>query len=170
MITEIISGDITSKENRADIIIGMNSQLLDVTGIGMPFVNKVKTAHPIDLGGVLSFKFDEGRHVHMIICHHLGKDGWIGAEMHVRFGLDYLWKTESNRRKFSIVQVGTGRIGKRDHADPVSIRTAMATSFLPVKLFIHNPLETVAAHVSLERPMVAYRAWHPTMGEERLVA
>lgn len=170
MIKEIIVGDITSKDNRADIIIGMNSQLHDVTGIGTPFVNKVKTAHPIDLGGVLSFKFDEGRHVHMIICHHLGKDGWIGAEMHVRFGLDYLWKTEGNRRKFSIVQVGTGRVGTRDGADPVSIRTAMATSFLQVKLFIHNPLETKAAHVSLKRPMVAYRAWHPTMGEERLVA
>lgn len=170
MIINIEVGDITSRENHADIIIGMNSELKDVTGIGLPFVKKINALHPIDLGSVLSFKLDNDRNVHMIICHHLGKGGWKDADMHVRFGMDYLWHTERNGRKFSIVKVGTGRVGVRDGADPIRIHTAMATSHLPVTLFVYNPRETVAAHVALERPLVAYRAWHPVLGEERIAA
>jgi len=171
MINDIKVGDITSPENRADIIIGMNTKLQDVTGIGLPFVKKINALHPIDLGSVLSFKFDDDRNVHMIICHRLGDNGgWKDADMHVRFGMDYLWHTERNGRKFSTVQIGTGRVGVRDGADPVCIRTAMATSHLPVTLFVFNPRETVAAVIELERPMTAYRAWHPVHGEERLVA
>ena len=170
MITDIKVGDITSPENRADIIIGMNSELHRVTGIGMPFVKNITALHPIDPGSVLSFKFDENRNVHMIICHRLGIDGWKDADKHVRFGMDYLCHTERNGRKFSTVQIGTGPVGIQYGADPASIRTAMATSHLPVTLFVFNPRETVAAVVELERPMTAYRAWHPIHGEERLVA
>ena len=61
-------------------------------------------------------------------------------------------------------------MGARDGADSVRIRTAMTTSHLPVTLFILNPRETVAVAIELERPMTAYRAWHPVHGEERLVA
>lgn len=169
MIKDIVSGDITSPENRADIIIGMNSKLKDVTGIGMPFVSNVKTVHPIELGSVLSFKFDGSRQLHMIVCHHLGPGGWEDADMHVRFGMDYLWHT-SKRRKYSIVKIGTGRVGIRDGSDPIRIHTAMATSHLPVTLFIYDPKEKVAVVSALERPLVPYRAWHPVHGEERIAA
>ncbi len=167
MIVEIIAGDITSLNNRADIIIGMNARLTDVTGIGGPFVNKISTLHPIDLGSVLSFKFDSDRNLHMLICHKIGKDGWKYADKHVRYGLDYLWHTE-RKREFSIVQIGTGRVGVRDSADSAAIHTAIATSFLPVKLFIYDPKETVAVVSVREKPMQAYRAWHPVMGEEKI--
>lgn len=49
MITAIKVGDITSPANPKHIIIGMNSKLNDVTGIGRPFVNKIHTAQPIKL-------------------------------------------------------------------------------------------------------------------------
>ena len=170
MIKEIVVGDITSRLNRSDLIIGMNSQLEDVTGIGKRIVQKIKSNQPVLLGSVLSFKFDEQRNVHMIVCHNLGRGGWKGADMYVRFGMDYLWKTEASSKKFSIVEIGTGRIGKRDGADPMSIRTAMTNSFLVADLFIYNPRELEAVHEVLALPLIAYRSWNAQHGEERLAA
>jgi hypothetical protein len=169
MIINIKVGDITAPENNADLIIGMNSQLIDVYGIGKPFVNKINTIHPIMLGSVLSFTFDDCRNLHMLICHHLGKGGWNNADKYVRYGMDYLWHSESNAKRFSIVQIGTGRVGIRDDADSTSIRTAMANSFLPVDLFIfEQPKQQVNASAVL--PLRAYRHFHPVLGEERLIA
>jgi hypothetical protein len=170
MIEHIRIGDITSSDNPSHIIIGMNSQLQDVLGIGMPFVDKIETAHPIKLGSVLSFKFDGTRNLHMLICHHLGRDGWVGADMHVRYGMDYLWQTEEWGKSFSIVQIGTGRVGTRDGANAVAIRTAMATSHLPVNLYIYRKPEGVAESNAVPVPLTAYRHFHPVYGEERLVA
>ncbi len=170
MITNIKVGDITSPKNPAHIIIGMNSQMNDVTGIGRPFVNKIRTAHPIKLGSVISFKFDETRNLHMLICHHLGKDGWFGSDMHVRYGMDYLWQTEAYTEAFSIVAIGTGRVGVRDGANDVAIRTAMANSYLPADLFIYQKPEKVTKHDGILVPLQAYRHFHPIYGEEQIVA
>ncbi|MBX9906336.1 hypothetical protein K2X96_00375 [Patescibacteria group bacterium] len=173
MITDIVTGDITSSENPADIVIGMNSRLQDVVGIGRPFIERITAANPVNLGSVLSFKFDDRRLLHMIICHHLGSGGWVGADMHVRFGMDYLWQQpESHARKHSIVQIGTGRVGRRDGANAASIHTAMTTSFLPVTLFIFNQREAEAAVERLRvRPsLVPLRMWHPERGEMELAA
>ncbi len=106
----------------------------------------------------------------MLICHHLGKDGWVGADMHVRYGMDYLWQTEKHTELFSIVAIGTGRIGTRDGADTPAIRSAMANSYLPADLFIYQKPEKVAAHDAVLLPLKAYRHFHPTYGEERLAA
>ncbi|MAZ56616.1 hypothetical protein CL653_02400 [bacterium] len=170
MIKDIKVGDITSPENPAHIIIGMNSQLNDVTGIGRPFANKIRTAHPIKLGSVLSFKFDATRNLHMLICHHLGKNGWAGSDMHVRYGMDYLWQTEKHTEVFSIVAIGTGRIGVRDDADAVAIRTAMANSYLPADLFIYQKPEMAVMHDEAPVPLHVYRHFHPIYGEERIAA
>ncbi len=170
MLKSIKVGDITSPENPAHIIIGMNSQLNDVLGIGRRFVNKIRSVHPIKLGSVLSFKFDSTRNLHMIVCHHLGKNGWVGADMHVRYGMDYLWQTEDQAELFSVVEIGTGRVGLRDGADPAAIRTAIATSFLLVDLFIYQGPEVATAHDAAAPVLQAYRHFHPTFGEELLVA
>jgi hypothetical protein len=172
MIQDIVSGDITAPENPADIIIGMNSQLSDVTGIGRPFVNKLQTQHPIQLGCVLSFEFDDNRRLHMIICHHLGQGGWVGSDMHVRFGLDYLWQKPAHiLRKFSIVMIGSGRVGLRDGANPAAILTAMTNSHLPVTLFLFDRKLQQDGVVALQKPPLRpLSVWHPNYGEEVPVA
>jgi hypothetical protein len=148
----------------------MNSTLSDVLGIGRPFVDKIAAIHPIVRGSVLSFEFSPGRHLHMIICHDIGETGWIDADREVRFGMDYLWHTERMRR-YSIVQIGTGRVGKRDGADPAAIRSAMAASFLPVDLYVYDPVAREAVEAAASAPPLrAFRAWHPTRGEERITA
>ncbi|HEY4487064.1 MAG TPA: hypothetical protein VJB70_05065 [Candidatus Paceibacterota bacterium] len=164
MIVGIEVSDITSPNNKRDIIIGMNTTLNDVRGIGLPFVKKIETLHPITLGAVLSFEFDDSRQVHMLICHDLGQYGWKNADHFVRFGMDFLWHTEP-AREYSIVQIGTGRVGHRDRADPVAIRTAMTNSFLPVTLFVFNPEKSRVIHVALPE-LKPFRAWSPTHGVE----
>ncbi|TXH01058.1 MAG: hypothetical protein E6R05_06155 [Candidatus Moraniibacteriota bacterium] len=169
MINDIVVGDITRPTNPADVIIGMNSTLSDVLGIGRPFVKKVAAIHPIVRGSVLSFKFTPERHLHMIICHDIGEGGWVGADQQVRFGMDYLWHTDGSRR-YSIVQIGTGRVGKRDGADPTAIRSAIAASFLPVNLYVYDPGAREAVEAAVQAPLRAFRAWHPVLGEERIAA
>jgi hypothetical protein len=170
MIKDIKVGDITSPNNPAHIIIGMNSHLNDVTGIGRPFVNKITTAHPVKLGSVLSFRFDATRNLHMLVCHHLGKGGWANSDMHVRYGMDYLWQTEKPTEDFSIVSIGTGRIGIRDGADAVAIRTAMANSYLPADLYIHFEPEKFTVDNANQMILKAYRHFHPIYGEELIAA
>lgn len=170
MIRDIKVGDITSPSNQADIIIGMNSTLSDVTGIGLPFVKQIAAIHPIVRGSVLSFTFTPERNLHMLICHGFGMVGWSNAEMHVRFGMDYLWHTDGGRQ-YSIVQIGTGRVGKRDGADTAAIRSAIATSFLPVDLYVYDSaVRQVVENTMAQPPLRAFRAWHPTYGEERITA
>ena len=166
MIVDVEVGDITAPENPRDIIIGMNATLSDVTGIGLPFVRKITTLYPITLGSVLSFEFDTSRHVHMLICHDIGAGGWKNAPQFVRFGMDFLWHTEQTR-KYSIVQIGTGRVGYRDGADNGAIRTAIANSFLPVVLFVYDAKKRMPAHAALA-PLKPFRAWTPTHGVEEI--
>src|SRR4051812_21268231 len=105
MIESIVIGDILSPSNPRDIIIGMNTDLEDVTGIGLRFVRNVIPLLALDLGSVISFDFDQKRKLHMIICHKLGKGGWADAEQYVRFGLDYLEHLNDTGRQYSIVQI-----------------------------------------------------------------
>jgi hypothetical protein len=171
MLKKIVFGDITSPTNKADIIIGMNSQMKDVRGIGFPFVKRLQIKQPINLGSVISFEFKQGRQLHMIVCHHIGADGWVGADMHVRFGMDYLWQQpETHMRDHSIVQIGNGRAGQRDGANTGAILSAMANSFLPVTLFVFTPVkeEADASVVTLRPRNHAIRVWHPLHGEERV--
>ncbi len=182
MIRDIKVGDITNPANKADIIIGMNTTLSDVLGIGRPFTDKIATIHPIVRGSVLSFEFTPERNLHMIICHDIGAGGWNAADMQVRYGMDYLWHSEAiqqggldylligTQRRYSIVQIGTGRVGKRDGADPAAIRSAMAASFLPVDLYVYDPGAREAVETASVVPLRPYRAWHPIHGEERIAA
>jgi|GEM_PF-5915513 len=169
MIRDIIVGNITRPTNSADIIIGMNSTLSEVLGIGRPFVDKIAAIHPIVRGSVLSFEFTPEQHLHMIVCHDIGRGGWVDAEQQVRFGMDYLWHTEGTRH-YSIVQIGTGRVGTRDGADPATIRSAMAASFLPVDLYVYDPGAHETVEAASVAPLRAFRAWHPVLGEERIAA
>lgn len=168
MIKNILVGDITAPKNPADIIIGMNTALEDVTGIGLRFVRSVIPDMALDLGSVISFDFDAHRKLHMIICHRLGRGGWGHADQHVRFGMDHLNHLNDRGRDYSIVQIGTGRIGMRDGADAPAIRAAMAASYLPVNLYIFDAPGEPAV---VERaPLRALYAWHPTEGHLRAVA
>lgn len=137
MIREIVLGDITSPKNHADIIIGMNSTFTDVLGLGRRFIKRISAPHPITLGSVVSFKYDGLRQIHMLVCHEIGRGGWENSQKHVRYGLDYLWHCHPDR-KYSIVEIGNGRVGRRDGANPGKIKTAIATSFLPVTLFVFD--------------------------------
>ena len=185
MIRDIKLGDITSPANPADIIIGMNSTLSDVTGIGLEFIRDIPVIYPIVLGSVFSFEFTPERNVHMIICHTIGEGGWANADRYVRYGLDYLWKTEEAQytgehgmdhlltgspRRYSIVQIGTGRVGKRDGADHALIRSAIAESYLPVDLYVYDPTLRQLVEQAKCPPMKAFRAYHPLHGEERIAA
>lgn len=106
----------------------------------------------------------------MLICHEIGKDGWACADEYVRFGMDYLWHTEGGRH-YSAVQIGTGQVGKRDGADSTAIRSAMADSFLPIDLYVYlSTVRQVIEATTVHPPLRAFRAWHPTHGEERITA
>lgn len=172
MILDIVEGDILRKDNDADVIIGMNTMLEEVFGIGLRFAWQIQHNKPIPLGTVFSFKLDKMRKLHMIICHDLGENGWVSADKYLRFGMDYLWHSEAVR-KFSMVKVGTGRVGNRDGADVASIMSAIASSHLPVTMYIHDPIETIAVEARAEVPLhtlFAYRSWNPVGGEHVLAA
>jgi hypothetical protein len=110
----------------------------------------------------------------MIICHHLGEGGWEGAERHVRFGLDYLEHLDHMEevaglnRTYSIVRIGTGRVGTRDGADHMCLHQAMADSHLILDLYVYERpqlAEDVSAKIVPLRP---FRAWSPNFGEEAI--
>ena len=138
MIRKIVVGDILDPRNTSDIIIGMNTELDEVTGIGLPFVRNTIPEIALDLGSVITFKFDAYRRLHMLICHRLGLGGWERAEDHIRYGLDYLNHYRTDDREFSIVQIGCGQVGTRDRAPCEQIFRAMATSSLPVDLYVYE--------------------------------
>lgn len=167
MLNNIVHGDITDPRNRADIIIGMNTALTDVRGIGLPFVKDAFPTRLIQKGSVLTFQYDEHRRLHMLVCHDLGEGGWVNAERHVRFGLDYLnhlqEEESEEERIYSIVHIGTGRVGQRDGADPAAIKRAIADSHLMVDLFIYNPPQK--AQVDVVVPLRPLRVWSPNFGE-----
>lgn len=175
MILDIKVGDITDPSNKSNIIIAMNTTLEDVTGIGVPFVKKINPTHPIQLGSVLNFQFDRDRMLHMLICHDIGYGGWVNADKWVRLGLDHLWQASVTENHilydsaFSIVQIGTGQIGRRDGANSVEIMTAMATSYLDLTLFVRDKGFLVPAKKE-RAPLYAMSTWHPMYGEEKLFA
>ena len=165
MIKNIFVGDILDPENRADIIIAMNIEFRDVQGIGRAFIGKILQTRAIRLGTVISFEYDESRELHMLICHHIGKGGWRDAEQFVRYGMDYLWHS-APRRKYSIVNIGTGRVGIRDGADHAKIREAVVGSFLPVDLYVYNERARIPAEASARSlPVKALRMWDMEHGQ-----
>lgn len=146
----------------------MNKSLKDVRGIGREALANITHAFDLSLGSVITFPYDARRNLHMIICHSLGKDGWVDAEKYVRFGLDFLWQ-QAEPRKYSIVEIGTGRVGLRDGADSAAIHTAIATSYLPVLQFIVEPDDVVTKSDVLELfPAPPSRVWDRQRGEMQL--
>ncbi len=162
MIIEHEVGDITSPQYNRDIIIAMNSTLDDVRGIGKPFVDgKFLQDGSVELGSVLTYDYAPERRLHMIICHKLGVGGWIDAAEYVRFGMDHLWFHERGRR-YSIVNIGEGRVGKRDGADVPSINAAIATSHLKVVQFSLGGEKNVV-ELALQK-VVPLFVWQPSSG------
>lgn len=143
MIKHIRVGNILDPENQADIIIGMNLEFKDVRGIGRPFIDRIRRTRAITLGSVVTFDYDGTRQLHMLVCHQIGKDGWASADAYVRYGLDYLWKFDPER-KYSIVDIGTGRVGTRDGADQMLIHRAIADSHLETDLFVLDQRERIS--------------------------
>jgi hypothetical protein len=154
----------------------MNGQLDDVMGIGLPFVRDSIPTRAIQLGSVITFDFDSIRRLHMLICHNLGEGGWEGSERHVRFGLDYLDYLDKMERpqgsgaNYSIVRIGTGRVGIRDGADPIALHRAMADSHLVTDLYVWDQPAAEARAEAQARftPLRAVRAWSPGHGVERI--
>ena len=168
MIIDVLVGDITSPENPHDIIIGMNADLIDVTGIGRHFVKDIFPMKSLDLGSVISFNFDKKRKLHMIICHTIGSGGWTRAADHIRYGMDYLEHFNDESRTYSIVQIGKGRVGQRDGANSAAIHTAMSTSHLPVTLFVFDNTQQQA--IEQRVPLHIVSAWNPVSGAIPLAA
>lgn len=167
MIREIYYGDITDRmTNPGDIIIGMNTKLLEASALGWRFVHDVVALGEIQLGSVLTFNFDEKRLLHMLVCHHLGPEGWKDADRYVRFCLDYLWQ-QHNDRKYGIVQIGAGPVGRRDGANVSLIRTAMADSFLEVDLILLP--KSIEARTAVDLPRSSpLRVWDMGKGERQI--
>ncbi|MES2994848.1 MAG: hypothetical protein V4681_02365 [Patescibacteria group bacterium] len=153
----------------------MNSSLADVTGIGLPFVKNSIPSQALQLGSVITYDFDGKRRLHMIICHDLGDGGWECSERYVRFGMDYLEHVDridtygEGHRSYSIVRVGTGRVGSRDGADHIAINRAMADSFLIVDLYVWKREELMADVRAMRAPLKPYRAWSSSVGEVPLL-
>ena len=168
-IVDIHLGDITDPKNKRDIIIGMNTRLAEASAIGRRVLVGKSLARNLELGDVITFKFDELRNLHMIICHTIGGGGWRGAERHIRFGLDYLWqRNQAENRKFSIVKIGAGPIGRRDGADAIAIHTAMADSFLPLHLFVRGSVTLASTNVANLPPLQPHRIWQHSDGEREI--
>ena len=165
MIREIVVGDITAAVNRCDIIIGMNTELGEVSTLGRRVLaNTLPPPQFIDLGTVLTFKFDQNRFIHMLICHNLCSGGWERADQFVRVGLDHLWVTRANRN-YGIVQIGRGLVGRRDGAEPEAILTAIASSYLPVDLYVHgDETAIVALEASSDNVLEFTEGFSPTKG------
>jgi hypothetical protein len=165
MIEDIVVGDILSLQKKADIIIGMNTELSDVLGIGKRFVAQIRKTRSIALGSVISFEYDRTRELHMLVCHELGSGGWANADKNVRYGMDYLWNKRPDR-KYSIVQIGTGRVGRRDGADHAAIRGAIASSYLRADLYVlPQDGDEIPAAATGRIHMAPVRMWDITRGE-----
>jgi hypothetical protein len=152
----------------------MNAGLGEVSALGCDVLkDALPPAKLINLGTVLTFEFDEDRYMHMIICHHLGDDGWDYADKYVRVGMDHLWTTQ-DERKYSIVQIGNGAIGKRDGANTAAIHTAIASSYLPVTMWIRRETTEQVIKVIHPRggpPVLRYsRGFSPVHGQLVLAA
>ncbi|MBU6321646.1 MAG: hypothetical protein KGI78_01800 [Patescibacteria group bacterium] len=139
----------------------MNDSFEDVQGIGLPFIERIRRTRAIRLGSVVTFDYDGERQLHMLICHRLGRNGWVDAERHVRYSLDWL-NQFAPERQYSIVDIGTGRVGKRDGANPAVIRRAMGNSHLPVTLFIFP--ELAKARVEMRMPVRPLVVWDRELG------
>ncbi len=162
-IMQIHDGDITASSNPHDIIIGMNTRLAEASAIGRKVLIGKKVSREIELGSVVTFQFDRGRQLHMVVCHHLAKGGWTLADRYIRFGLDYLWQ-RSPAAQFSIVQIGDGKIGRRDGADVGAIMTAMASSYASLHLYIWKSEPRRVAEVQV-LPLRPIRTWSMERGE-----
>lgn len=167
MIPDIRHGDITNPGNEADIIIGMNTRCAEASAIGRTALIGKVLSRELDLGDVITFHFDQHRDLHMLICHELGAGGWSGADQFIRTGLDHLWLRHRDRRKFSIVRIGTGPVGIRDGADAAAIHMAMATSYLPLCLYIWDGegVDAKAAQYPILKPS---RTWSRRRGEREI--
>ncbi|MEI8337676.1 MAG: hypothetical protein WCF92_00840 [bacterium] len=165
MIKNILCGDVTALTNPPkDIIIGMNSELGDLSALGCQiFRDQLPRSELIDLGTVLSFRYDKERMVHAIICHHLGNGGWRNANNYVRVALDHLWLT-CGYRQFGIVQIGKGRVGIRDGANSIQITEAIASSYLHVDLYIHDDQVAVEEQEASGRVLHFLEGWNQTKG------
>lgn len=170
MILETFAGDIESPLNPRDVIIGMNRDLSERTPFAISVSNRHKIVTPVEMGSVLSFEYRDGRKVHMLVCHEIGQGGWNDADKYVRWCLDYLWYT-APERQYSVVHIGTGRIGKRDGADGAAIMTALAQSHLEMVLYQKSTLNQEALPAVVQPALIhAYRLWQPSKGEMRLAA
>jgi hypothetical protein len=171
VIIETVAGDIESPDNPRDPIIGMNPTLSERTPFALSVSNRHKIVTPVEMGSVLSFDYRDGRKVHMLVCHEIGQGGWKDAGKYVRWCLDYLWYT-APERQYSVVHIGTGRIGKRDGADGAAIMTALAQSHLEMVLYQKPKSEEVVGQQAV-RPVAvihAFRLWQPSKGETLLTA
>lgn len=166
MIITTLTGNITilNQDEPSDIIIGMNTELGQLDSLLLPKQWHANLKAPFALGSVLSFQLDRKRQLHMLICHHLGKDGWRDADKYVRIGMDHLWLQYKEHRDFSVVKIGAGRVGAAGGANVNEIHEAMAASFLPVTLVMHEASRPVdissIKSTQLSRPKV----WSPQTG------
>lgn len=168
-IKNIIPADVTGKTNKLDIVIGMNPHLAEASLLSRWVLAKMTLTRPLDLGDVITCDFDGKRRLHLIICHHLGRGGWMNAEKYVRWGFDYLWQRSAlSGQEFAAVQIGTGAVGRRDGADTGLIRTAMADSFAPIHLYVWDDTEAVAAANVVAIPLRPIRMWNMHHGEKRI--
>ena len=164
-IRSVVVGDVTSSS--LNIIIGMNTRLGEASALGRQVLSDKSLTRELDLGEVITFDFGLNRRLHMVVCHYLGQGGWMNAEKYLRFGLDYLWQTTKPAQEFAIVQIGMGVVGRRDGADDEALRTAMATSHLPLHLYIRGEAKQAEAHASVV-PLRPLRTWSPIRGEQEI--
>ena len=172
MILDIHMGDITHPFNKRDIIIGMNTKLVEASAIGRRVLVDKFATRALELGDVLTFKYDQHRHLHMVICHTIGEGGWEHADRFLRFGLDYLWQ-RNPQKEFSIVKVGTGSVGIRDGADPSTLHSAMASSYLPLHLFVRPEQGEAVDRAAEIAPVPLVALWSHSRGDvpiQRLAA
>ena len=152
-ITDIVSGDIFDKKYKNnDIIIGMNPEFKNLSDLAIQALNITEgnkiNANDCDLdflGTVVTFESeDTKRRVHMILCHT--PEDWNDADKYIKQGMNSIFYTQDEmgnlsggnhaKRSYSIVKIGTGPEGIKNGADFSKIVEGMASSDLPVTMFV----------------------------------
>ena len=168
-IVSVHDGSVTAPENNRDIIVGISTRLPRFI-FGRPVLIGESITRERKLGEVISFRFDDQRCLHAIVCRRPGAGGWEKADEHVRVALDCLprrgWVAT---RSLSIVYIGNSPTGRRQGADATAIYLAMAKSFSPLHIFWEGEAQVRMRARDRDGPILKpFLLWHSSTGERNI--
>jgi len=163
-IAGVCDGDITAPDNERDIIVGISTQIPE--SIFGRRVSGRENFRERQLGDVITFKFDEKRLLHAIVCRSSGVGGWAAADEHIRVAIDCL--RQRGRTALSTVYIGRSKSGTREGADVVAIYQAMKESLPRLYIFWESE-ELVFVEEGENLPILKpFLLWNAGTGERNV--